>query len=139
MLILLSTLWLFYFGASTFTVGLKIHSNLVYWHFWSWKMFSDFFSIFCDFFVIQKYFLYSTDSKILKIEFCESGSARKNLKKLFFVSPYKWVPTNQFLELSGFYLCFHMTFMKIFEKPWNESIFVFLEIVGKSIVGVLGS
>ena len=97
------------------------------------------FLIFCDFFRIQKYFFDSTDSKILKIEFYKSGSARKIWKKLFFNSPYQWVLTNPFLEFSELYLCFHMSFIKNIEKHWNEWIFKFLKITGKSNGGVLGS
>ena len=55
------------------------------------------FSMFCDFFGIRKYFLYSTVFKILKIEFHESDSIRKNLKKLLFNSLYDRVPTNKIL------------------------------------------
>ena len=76
----------------------------------------QFFSMFCDFFGIRKYFLYSTVLKILKIEFHESESIRKNLKKLFLNSPYERVPTNKILDFSDVYLCFHRTCMKNIEN-----------------------
>ena len=75
------------------------------------------FSIFCDFFGIRKYFLDSTNLKILKIEFHELGSGRKILKKLFLNSPHKRVPKNKFIDFHKLCLCFHRTFMKNVEKP----------------------
>ena len=85
------------------------------------------FYIFCDFFGIPKYFLYSTNLKIQKINFYESESGRKNLKKLFLNSPHKRVSKYQFLDFYKLYLCFHRTFMKIlktleisfFSISWN--------------------
>ena len=76
----------------------------------------QFFWIFCDCFGIQKYFLYSTYLKILKIEFHESRSCCKILKKLFLNSPYERVSINQVLDFFNVYLCFHRTFMKNIEK-----------------------
>ena len=76
----------------------------------------QFFWIFYDFLGIRKYFLDSTDFKILKIEFHESGSSWKILKKLFLNSPYERVPTIQVLDFSKVYLCFHRTFMKILKN-----------------------
>ena len=58
----------------------------------------------------------STDLNILKIEFHESVSNKKILKKLFLNSPYKSVPTKQILDFSEVYLCFHRTFNKNIEK-----------------------
>ena len=76
----------------------------------------QFFWNFCDCFGIRKYFLDSIDLKILKIEFHESRSSCKILRNLFLNFPYERVPTNQVLDFSKVYLCFHRTFMKNIEK-----------------------
>ena len=77
------------------------------------------FYIFYDFLGIRKYFLDSTDFKILKIEFHESVSSKKIWKKLFLNSPYKSVHTNQILDFSEDQICFHRTFIKNIEKYWK--------------------
>ena len=108
------------------TVWLKIMGNV-------FTTFSDFY----EFFGIQKYFLNSTTSKILKIEYCESGSDRKIQKKIYLDSRQNRVRTNNFLDFYKPYLFFPMTFMKNMEIPWNSLIFVILEILGKSQVSVV--
>ena len=97
------------------------------------KIFSDF----CDFFGIQKFFFDSITSKSLKIDFFDSGSAWKNLKKLFFNSTHERVPINEVSDVFLVNLCFHMHFTWKLEISWNEWIFSILKIVPKSHVGVL--
>ena len=76
----------------------------------------QFFWIFYDFLGIWKYFLDSTYFKILKIEFHESGSSWKILKKLSLSFAYERGPTNQVLDFSKVSLCFHKTLMKILKN-----------------------
>ena len=52
---------------------------------------------FCDFFGIQKYFLYSITFRVLKVEYSEPESIRKNLEKIVMSCTHKRVPANKFL------------------------------------------
>ena len=78
--------------------------------------------MFCNFFEFSMIFLESKNifwippTSRLKNRISCIREQLKNFEKLFLNSPYKRVPTNQVLDFSKVYLCFHRTFMKILKN-----------------------